>query len=125
MSCRLARSILSRLTDGREVSIRDPATSASSSENLRQFESLHNLKYWRREPYFGFGADAHSFDGEWRWAHAESPGDYAASPVAIDRTAADAVAERFFLGLRLTNRGVMLSNEVFADFVGVIALPSI
>ncbi len=27
------------------------------------FESLHNLKYWRLEPYAGFGADAHSFDG--------------------------------------------------------------
>ena len=27
------------------------------------FESLHNLKYWRLEPYLGFGADAHSFDG--------------------------------------------------------------
>ena len=26
-------------------------------------ESLHNLKYWRREPYLGFGSDAHSFDG--------------------------------------------------------------
>jgi coproporphyrinogen III oxidase-like Fe-S oxidoreductase len=27
------------------------------------FESLHNLKYWQLEPYAGFGADAHSFDG--------------------------------------------------------------
>jgi oxygen-independent coproporphyrinogen III oxidase len=26
------------------------------------FESAHNLKYWRLEPYVGFGADAHSFD---------------------------------------------------------------
>src|SRR5229473_1609603 len=25
------------------------------------FESRHNLKYWRREPYLGFGAGAHSF----------------------------------------------------------------
>ena len=29
----------------------------------RGYESRHNLKYWRREPYVGFGADAHSFDG--------------------------------------------------------------
>ncbi len=118
------------------------------------FESLHNLKYWRRVPYFGFGADAHSFDGEWRWSHAESPTAYVDDARAIDRSPADPVAERFFLGLRLsegitgdwspfvasierriadgllefdgsrlrlTNRGVMLSNEVFADFVGVIA----
>ncbi len=27
------------------------------------FESAHNLKYWRLQPYVGFGADAHSFDG--------------------------------------------------------------
>ena len=26
-------------------------------------ESRHNLKYWKLEPYVGFGADAHSFDG--------------------------------------------------------------
>src|SRR5438067_6210321 len=24
-------------------------------------ESIHNLKYWKRQPYIGFGADAHSF----------------------------------------------------------------
>jgi oxygen-independent coproporphyrinogen-3 oxidase len=24
------------------------------------FESRHNLKYWKRQPYFGFGVDAHS-----------------------------------------------------------------
>jgi len=36
------------------------------------FESRHNLKYWRREPYLGFGADAHSFDGAWRWQNPES-----------------------------------------------------
>ncbi|HEY5068811.1 MAG TPA: radical SAM family heme chaperone HemW, partial [Candidatus Acidoferrum sp.] len=27
------------------------------------FESRHNLKYWRREAYLGFGAGAHSFSG--------------------------------------------------------------
>jgi oxygen-independent coproporphyrinogen III oxidase len=126
------------------------------------FESRHNLKYWRREPYLGFGADAHSFDGlvdqrvdqGARWQNAESAGDYVAliergqSPV-MQRTAADP-GERFFLGLRLnegvevdwsqfapaveefarqgllevngkklrlTPRGVLLSNEVFAEFI--------
>ena len=24
------------------------------------FESQHNLKYWTRQPYLGFGVDAHS-----------------------------------------------------------------
>ena len=31
---------------------------------LPGLRSRHNLKYWRREPYIGFGAGAHSFDGE-------------------------------------------------------------
>ena len=42
------------------------------------FESLHNLKYWKREPYIGFGADAHSFDGRARWQNVESAQDYVA-----------------------------------------------
>lgn len=116
------------------------------------FESRHNLKYWRREPYLGFGADAHSFDGTWRWQNAESAAEYIAQPEALVREKADPVGERFFLGLRLsegiegawapfeeairnfvcdgllesdgrrlrlTSRGVLLSNEVFAEFVGV------
>ena len=40
------------------------------------FESLHNLKYWQLEPYAGFGADAHSFDGAVRGQNIESPSDY-------------------------------------------------
>jgi oxygen-independent coproporphyrinogen III oxidase len=122
------------------------------------FESRHNLKYWRREPYLGFGADAHSFDGRGdqgaRWQNAESALEYVElaergeSPV-VTRTTAD-TGERFFLGLRLTEgveadwsafapaveefarqglleidgqklrltpRGVMLSNEVFQEFL--------
>ena len=38
--------------------------------------SRHNLKYWRMEPYFGCGSDAHSFDGERRWANVETAGEY-------------------------------------------------
>jgi oxygen-independent coproporphyrinogen III oxidase len=114
---------------------------------LAGHESLHNLKYWRREPYFGFGADAHSFDGSWRWANCDSPAEYAdcADPV-VERTRADSASERLFLGLRLaegvpaegvghlrfeddgllersggrlrlTPKGILLSNEVFQEFV--------
>ena len=114
------------------------------------FESRHNLKYWRREPYLGFGADAHSFDGAWRWQNPESAAEYVERPMIAQRTAADPLSEKFFLGLRLseglegpwapfeeavergvrngvleiadgrlrlTSRGVMVSNEVFADFL--------
>ncbi len=40
------------------------------------FESRHNLKYWRREPYLGFGAGAHSFSGTQRWANAHDAANY-------------------------------------------------
>src|SRR4029078_13186942 len=65
------------------------------------FESRHNLKYWRREPYLGFGADAHSFDGECRWQNPESMDGYLRGSKP-ERTLVDPVAEHFFLGLRLS-----------------------
>src|SRR5258705_3162083 len=40
------------------------------------FESKHNLKYWRREPYLGFGAGAHSFSGTERSANAHDAAAY-------------------------------------------------
>ncbi|PYU34643.1 MAG: coproporphyrinogen III oxidase [Acidobacteria bacterium] len=75
---------------------------------LPGFRSRHNLKYWRREPYLGFGAGAHSFDGRWRWANAHDPAAYA---VAIEQgrlpieqleevTPKQALEEELFLGLR-------------------------
>lgn len=42
-------------------------------------ESQHNLKYWRREEYLGFGAGAHSFFGGWRWANAHDAAEYVKS----------------------------------------------
>jgi oxygen-independent coproporphyrinogen III oxidase len=41
-------------------------------------ESLHNLKYWKLEPYAGFGAGAHSFDGRLRRENPEEIADYLA-----------------------------------------------
>lgn len=123
-------------------------------------ESRHNLKYWLLEPYAGFGADAHSFDGRMRTGNVESPREYVerhrkGEPPVAERSPADAATERFFIGLRLsegirpgpaewrrfegpirrflddgllatdgerlrlTSRGVMLSNEVLQEFVNV------
>jgi oxygen-independent coproporphyrinogen-3 oxidase len=122
------------------------------------FESLHNLKYWQLEPYAGFGADAHSFDGAVREQNIESPSDYverieSGRSAGVDATPAHTAEERFFVGLRLTqgiqplagewlqfeepiarfiaegllardgsrlrltDRGVLFSNEVFAEFI--------
>jgi oxygen-independent coproporphyrinogen-3 oxidase len=72
------------------------------------FESKHNLKYWRREPYLGFGAGAHSFSGAQRWANAHDAAAYV-SAIESGRlpaeqletvTAKRALEEELFLGLR-------------------------
>ena len=75
---------------------------------LPGFRSRHNLKYWRREPYLGFGAGAHSFDGHFRWANAHDPAAYAAAiesgRLPLEQleevTPKQALDEEFFLGLR-------------------------
>jgi oxygen-independent coproporphyrinogen-3 oxidase len=78
-------------------------------------ESQHNLKYWTRQPYLGFGVDAHSMlttpDTAVRFSTPESLEQYVAGsspkPSFIDRNAA--LEETFFLGLRL-NRGLDLAQ---------------
>jgi len=81
------------------------------------FESRHNLKYWRREAYLGFGAGAHSFSGVQRWANAHDPAGYVNMmengllPVEqLERlTAEAALEEELFLGLRQLD-GIDLSR---------------
>jgi oxygen-independent coproporphyrinogen III oxidase len=71
-------------------------------------ESKHNLKYWRREPYLGFGAGAHSFSGAKRWANAHDAGVYVSTveggraPIeqVEEVDAKQALEEELFLGLR-------------------------
>jgi oxygen-independent coproporphyrinogen-3 oxidase len=87
------------------------------------FESRHNLKYWTRQPYFGFGVDAHSMLlsanadlAAVRFAPPDSLERYV-SGAALQRTVVPqqaALEESFFLGLRLT-RGVSL-RELTAQF---------
>jgi oxygen-independent coproporphyrinogen-3 oxidase len=134
------------------------------------FESRHNLKYWTRKPYLGFGVDAHSMlpssDGQAESVRLATTDDYDRFFVAADFKASavrteQALEESFFLelrlnrgvdmesvrekfgdavdkfgpaidelvedgllirsgeNLRLTNRGRLLSNEVFGRFIGI------
>lgn len=82
------------------------------------FQSQHNLTYWRNEPYLGFGAGAHSYWGGERFWNVASPLEYiqrierGESVVAGRETISRELemAETLILGLRL-NAGVS-----FADF---------
>ena len=83
--------------------------------------SRHNLKYWTRQPYLGFGLDAHSFlptpTGEAiRVATTDDLPTYLDSNIAEDDrgtitpvSPAEALEEAWFLGLRL-NDGVSLPD---------------
>ncbi len=82
-------------------------------------QSRHNRKYWEREPYLGFGLDAHSMLrdglGGVRWANADEMGAYVGRmgtrgfERTIDRVGREAAfEEELFLGLRLVE-GVDLS----------------
>jgi oxygen-independent coproporphyrinogen III oxidase len=75
---------------------------------LPGMRSRHNSKYWQRKPYLGFGAGAHSFDGEKRWSNVHDSTRYV---TCIEQgisprehiemvTAAQALEEELFLGLR-------------------------
>jgi putative oxygen-independent coproporphyrinogen III oxidase len=82
------------------------------------FESRHNLKYWTRQPYLGFGVDAHSMlaanEGSAesvRLATTDGYDRFFAGPEwkASEVSRQQALEESFFLGLRL-NRGVDLEK---------------
>ena len=78
-----------------------------------RMESKHNLKYWTRRPYIGFGLDAHSMletsNGAVRFSTPDSLEELM-SGAPLNRTTVSpqaALEEAFFLSLRLT-RGVDL-----------------
>jgi oxygen-independent coproporphyrinogen-3 oxidase len=158
----------------------ESAISALRAKGLRQYEisnfarvgseSRHNLKYWRREPYVGFGLDAHSMvrsrsGGALRFCTTAVLDEYLSGEEVQDvrkLSANEELEEAWFLGLRLragvawhdltagfgsdrvekfrpvvrelcqlelltdeqgvvrlTQRGLLFSNDVFARFLGV------
>ena len=90
------------------------------------FESRHNLKYWTRQPYLGFGMDAHSMlqsaGGAVRFSNPDALEKYVAGAAqdCIAVSADAALQEAFFLGLRM-NRGIdlaLVAKEFGEDAVG-------
>jgi oxygen-independent coproporphyrinogen-3 oxidase len=134
-------------------------------------QSRHNLKYWRRQPYLGFGLDAHSMlrtpqGSALRFSNTAVLAEYLRGAESAEEARrlnpSEELEEAWFLGLRLregvawqalaaefgrdpveiflpvvrelcnldllteeagvvrlTPRGVLFSNEVFARFLGV------
>ena len=81
-------------------------------------ECRHNLGYWRRVPYYGFGIAAASFyDGKRYQTHSDLKrfisGDFTAEKEELTKD--DAMAEFMFLGLRLVS-GV--TRKAFFDYFG-------
>ncbi len=74
------------------------------------FSCRHNLKYWSRQPVQGFGLGSHSFDGFSRYANNPQMDEYRQAIEKGDSpeiwresvSAAQAVEETLFLGLRLS-----------------------
>jgi oxygen-independent coproporphyrinogen III oxidase len=108
-------------------------------------QSRHNLKYWQRQPYIGFGLDAHSMlstsTGAVRFANTSDLDDYlgsaAPTPFRLLESASntapefdvigsdEAFEESLFLGLRL-NEGVDLNRlrNQFGDALLDDAMPA-
>lgn len=91
-------------------------------------EARHNQAYWRRVPYLGIGAGAHSFDPEcgWgvRWSNLEDPPSYmakaqkqgsaCASREELSKT--QAIEEFLLLGLRqLEGVSIVEFEEIFGE----------
>ena len=68
-------------------------------------ESRHNLRYWKRSDYLGFGLAAHSCLGALRFSNTESMADYLQGHrLAFEETISqnDILCESVMLGMRLT-----------------------
>lgn len=76
-------------------------------------ESRHNLRYWRREPYLGFGVAAHScFEGERFGNSRDLDAFLRGEDITAERERLDDTDERdeyLFLGLRLAS-GIDLAD---------------
>ena len=91
------------------------------NSELQSNESRHNLKYWTRQPYLGFGVDAHSMLAADHYSPEGCRAVRFATPDSLDAymnrgphtvtpvSPQAAIEESFFLGLRL-NRGVDLER---------------
>lgn len=87
------------------------------------YRCLHNLQYWRNQPYLGLGAGAHGYSNHIRYENVNGVGEYInllksadiienrKSPVVKFSTEIDpytAMQETMMVGLRLVSEGVSI-----------------
>lgn len=115
--------------EGLTADLYDYACERLNAAGIRQYEisnfaregsqSRHNLKYWLRHPYLGFGVDAHSMLKSMpedtsreatRFSNSDSLDRYVAGAAIKQEPVSElaAIEETFFLGLRL-NQGLSLA----------------
>lgn len=67
------------------------------------YESRHNLKYWKSEEYLGVGPAAHSFINKKRFYYPANLKKFIARPETIDDGSGGDQEEQFMLSLRLSS----------------------
>lgn len=94
------------------------------------YECKHNIKYWERKPYLGFGIAAASLDGNMRYKNTLDISNYINGINKYEEyeelTLNDEISEFIFLGLRM-NKGISISGlkqlysvDIFDIFSNVI-----
>lgn len=89
----------------------------SNFAKTKEFYSKHNIAYWKRENYFGFGLSASGFIENKRYTNTFNFKDYLKNPIQKEYellTKEQELEEEIFLGLRLT-KGINFKkiNEKF------------
>jgi putative oxygen-independent coproporphyrinogen III oxidase len=126
---RLDRDLMTVPDDGETSATYLEMVETLSSAGLAQDEgsnfarpgevSLHNLRYWERRPYYGFGAGAHSFAGERRTGNVRNVRGYIeamnrggpATELVDELGETELRRELIFLSLRRA-RGIVYSDLV-------------
>ncbi len=95
----------------------DSASQNDASMKRTDYRSRHNVKYWRREAYVGFGLDAHSMlrtaEGAVRWANRDDLEGYLAERFEVqDRYEVQGSRFEGETGLVQVGRGATAGVEV-------------
>jgi oxygen-independent coproporphyrinogen-3 oxidase len=128
---------VAKAEDETERRLYDFTMSYLNNKNFRQyeisnyakegFECLHNLKYWTRSEYIGFGPSAASFIDNCRWVNTKDIAEYIKRINGNENTAdfienidrQTSIYEYIFLGLR--SKGIDLNDfksRYESDFAG-------